>query len=123
MSNQDSTKKKSFCPECEEDSFCISEGREIHTPYMREEFHCQSDIPAPTPKKQPLLKRCRDLKNPYFKQTCSFRTDVYRKKGDKEPVDTVSMEHTASASLCSLAIVGGVMLGTMLICKCFGKKP
>lgn len=120
MSNQNSTKKAVFCPECEEDSFCNSEGREIQTPYMREECCCQDETPAP--KKQPLWKRCRNVKNPYFKQTCSFRTDIYRKKDDETPADTIHMEHTASASLCSLAIVGGVMLGAMLLCRCLGKK-
>lgn len=120
MSDQYSTKGAEFCPECEETSFCNSEGREIRTPYMNEECCCQDE--TSTTKKQDRANRCHGMKNPYFKQTCSLRTDVYRNKGDKSPVDTISMEHTASASLCALAIAGSVMLGTLLICKCFGKK-
>ena len=120
MSDQYLAKGTDCCPECEEKSFCNSEGREIETPYMREGCHCpDSDT---EPKKQPLSKLCSGMKNPYFKQTCSIRTDVYRKKDDESPVDTISMEHSASASLSALMIAGGLMLGGMLLCKILGKK-
>ena len=122
----DQRQSASSCPECEEHSFCNSEGREIETPYVRENCDCTAEKDGPNNEKK-IIKRLGDAigacnKNPYFKQTCIYQTDIYKSKRDTTPVDSIRMEHTASASLCALAIMGAAIGGAMLLMKCICKK-
>ena len=80
-------------------------------------------------KKEKLLRKCNEVKtcccgtagriandlkdcnyNPYFRETRSYRLEVYRSSADEEPIDEFEMSDTKAFSARSLAIAGGLIL-------------
>ena len=90
---------------------------------------CTCEETTEETKKEKLLRKCNEVKacccgtagriandlkdcnyNPYFRETRSYRLEVYRNATDEEPIDEFEITDTKAFSARSLAIAGGLIL-------------
>lgn len=92
-------------------------------------------------KKERMLRKCNEVKsrccgtvgriasdlrecdyNPYFKETRSYKLEVYRNATDEELIDEIEISDEKCFSARSLAIAGGVVLTLVLATKIIADK-
>ena len=52
--------------------------------------------------------------DPYIKTTCDYRVDVYKHKGDEEPIRTYQKQFDVGCAVKTLALVGGA--ACLIVC-------
>ena len=52
--------------------------------------------------------------DPYLKTTCDYRLDVYKRKGDEEPIRTYQKQIDFGCAVKTLALIGGA--ACLLVC-------
>ena len=126
----------------EVESVCLCEGQEVVTvcePETVEEALSEEAIEET--QKERIMRKCREVKeacsstasrlvkdwketagNPYIKQTCTTRVDIYRNPDDETPVDTFSTEYVKGYSARSLAVLGAAALVVSCTVDCIMKK-
>ncbi len=102
---------------------------------------CEETAEPTETKKEKLLRKCNEVKacccgtagriandlkdcnyNPYFRETRSYRLEVYRNANDEEPIDEFEISDNKAFSARSLAIAGGVILTLAVAAKIFAGK-
>ena len=120
------TTKTEWDHECEEHSFCNCENNEQITPYLRDDCHCVDHaVEAVAEKCHQIKDACTDelkqmtryKRNPYFKQSWIFQTDIYKCINDENPCDRIVMKNSYTVSLRTLALIGGGLGAFLLLRK------
>lgn len=123
--------KNELDADCEEHSFCNCENNEQITPYLRDDCNCfDEEAEAVAEKCHQIKETCKDhiedlkndKKNPYFKQSWAFQTDIYKSINDASPTDRILMKNTYAISLRAIALIGGGIATLLLLKKIFAPK-
>ena len=126
----------------DEQSFCNCENNECITPYCSDdsdtdanpitESEPQDDTletmhKAQTDKPNTQLQRLKNDflaagMNPYIKRDHTCRINLYRKKGDTEPIDCFESKSEHGFSARAMFLLGATLLGICLLIRLFGKE-
>ena len=60
--------------------------------------------------------------NPYIKRDHTCRIDLYRNKGDAEPIDCFESKSTHAFSARAMLLLGASLLGIWALTRVFGKE-
>lgn len=127
----------------DESSFCNCENNKCLTPYESDRsiadtvLDAEDETDAPPPTQQPCnTSACaqptaterikKDLlalwHNPYIKRDHTCRIDLYRNKGDTEPIDCFESKSTHAFSARAMLLLGASLLGIWALTRVFGKE-
>ena len=115
----DNTGDGTLCDCTEEVSYCNCENQEQLTAYQADDarYGCGCETPTNESVKTKLCNTASRIAedfrecngNPYLKDTCSYRMDIYKSPRDETPIDTFVIQKSKGFTLRSLAITLGAI--------------